>query len=406
MWSQKEDQLLWNITKTCKKLSWKAIAKKLSDINPKVKRSGKQCRERYRNYLNADITKEGWTEDERLLFVLLHSTFDNRWGEISKFYPNRNDLAMKNFFYMYLRKVLKKICNSSSSFYMGYSAWKLLEYNYIIDLVSSKYLPRLQKENWASISTTQDITLLTIISTRKLNAVTLKKYQKELFISLKNKYELNGCPITLWINPEKFEWSAVEVKALKKIIKKQNFKQFSRFLTIQIREPVRNQSSNDSNLCCNYSDCLPQPPAPAVLLPPFATLPCSIPPFFSIADQQPDAQIRFDAKDLYDGVREQHWSLSNSLGNCYVNPIISSPQFFSMPSPINVEPISYPVYPLYPFNTPQVIGQTYGWEDYKKWDEGLGRKKKSNDRSKESRIDEREGRDKAIGIFEDIGKEE
>ncbi|CAN1334822.1 Transcription factor MYB98, partial [Linum perenne] len=69
---------------------WAHIARILSG------RVGKQCRERWYNYLKPDIKREIWTEDEDKILINSHMKFGNKWSEIAKTIPGRTENSIKN----------------------------------------------------------------------------------------------------------------------------------------------------------------------------------------------------------------------------------------------------------------------------------------------------------------------
>lgn len=56
-WTPKEDALLRSIMGESTDHAWSAIAEKLNALSSGVRRTGKQCRERWRNHLDPDIKK-------------------------------------------------------------------------------------------------------------------------------------------------------------------------------------------------------------------------------------------------------------------------------------------------------------------------------------------------------------
>ena len=71
-------------------------------------RIGKQCRERWHNHLDPNITKRKWTMQEDLLIVKLHLVHGNRWCDIAKKVKGRTDNAIKNRFNSNLSKRLEE----------------------------------------------------------------------------------------------------------------------------------------------------------------------------------------------------------------------------------------------------------------------------------------------------------
>lgn len=78
-------------------------------------RSGKQCRERWRNSLDPAISKEPWTPEEEELLQDAHRRLGNRWVDIAKLLPGRTDNCVKNHFYGAARKSLRATKQDSPS---------------------------------------------------------------------------------------------------------------------------------------------------------------------------------------------------------------------------------------------------------------------------------------------------
>ncbi|CAN1334826.1 Transcription factor MYB98 [Linum perenne] len=89
-WTPEEDSLLVQLVEKYGLKKWAHIARILSG------RVGKQCRERWYNYLKPDIKREIWTEDEDKILINSHMKFGNKWSEIAKTIPGRTENSIKN----------------------------------------------------------------------------------------------------------------------------------------------------------------------------------------------------------------------------------------------------------------------------------------------------------------------
>lgn len=81
------------------KLNWGKISRSIKG------RTAKQCRERWVNNLDPEITKAAWTEDEDTLLLMLQERYPKRWAMISKYLPGRTENAVKIRFKSLTRNV-------------------------------------------------------------------------------------------------------------------------------------------------------------------------------------------------------------------------------------------------------------------------------------------------------------
>lgn len=82
-WQKREDDELFRIISEKGTKQWQEIAETLNDALG-VQRNGKQCRERWYNFLNPEINREPFSPEEDLQILKLRKQIGNRWSEIVK----------------------------------------------------------------------------------------------------------------------------------------------------------------------------------------------------------------------------------------------------------------------------------------------------------------------------------
>jgi myb proto-oncogene protein len=74
-------------------------------LNLGVSRNGKQCRERWVNFLNPEIKKDPFTLTEDIMILEKRLSIGNKWSEIIKEMPGRTENNVKNRFNMMYKNI-------------------------------------------------------------------------------------------------------------------------------------------------------------------------------------------------------------------------------------------------------------------------------------------------------------
>lgn len=106
IWSQTEDDLLISVLRKGIE-KWGQIANLLNkEIHKGLKiRTGKQCKERWNNYINPEINRGPWRKEEDILALEKYKIHGNKWSVISKCINNRTESAVKNRIKSLLNKI-------------------------------------------------------------------------------------------------------------------------------------------------------------------------------------------------------------------------------------------------------------------------------------------------------------
>ncbi|GAQ83474.1 myb proto-oncogene protein [Klebsormidium nitens] len=88
-WSKKEDVVLLNFVKENGKAGWARVGRMLG-------RTGKQCRNRFYNALDPELSAKEWTAEEDRCMVELHKRFGCRWAILARHLPGRGQNTIKN----------------------------------------------------------------------------------------------------------------------------------------------------------------------------------------------------------------------------------------------------------------------------------------------------------------------
>ena len=102
-WTREEDEMIINYVKEHGDKDWAKLALALKG------RTGKQCRERFKNHLDQSVKHCAWTIEEDNLLIDLHSKFGNAWTKISSYFDGRTDNCIKNRWNSTIKKRLERI---------------------------------------------------------------------------------------------------------------------------------------------------------------------------------------------------------------------------------------------------------------------------------------------------------
>ena len=103
--TKQEDTKLSYLASTIRPLNWNIISSLMGTRSPR------QCRDRWKNYLNPEIWNNPWTEEEDRLLWEKQLIFGTKWGKISRFFVRRSDNNCRNR-WQYLYRKMKREQNN------------------------------------------------------------------------------------------------------------------------------------------------------------------------------------------------------------------------------------------------------------------------------------------------------
>jgi hypothetical protein len=104
---KKEDQLLVQSVSSCRSKKWKQISINFSKV-AKTKKTSKQCRDRWLNYLSPKVNKSSKKKDDINNVFDLQMRLGNNWTRIAERMPGWGPNTLKNHFYTTIRRNLRR----------------------------------------------------------------------------------------------------------------------------------------------------------------------------------------------------------------------------------------------------------------------------------------------------------
>lgn len=101
--SPEEDKKLKKLVETMNTYKWDDIAKYMPG------RNGRQCRDRYKNYLSSSYFNGQWTVEEDSILRNKYFELGPQWSRLTQFFNNRSCNAIKNRWNYYVSKHLNEI---------------------------------------------------------------------------------------------------------------------------------------------------------------------------------------------------------------------------------------------------------------------------------------------------------
>eukprot|EP01022_Parablepharisma_sp_SALTPOND_P012415 TRINITY_DN1593_c0_g1_i2.p1 TRINITY_DN1593_c0_g1~~TRINITY_DN1593_c0_g1_i2.p1 ORF type:complete len:549 (-),score=29.25 TRINITY_DN1593_c0_g1_i2:1193-2839(-) len=131
-WTKEKDNYLRSLIETYGDSDWHIVAECMSNKFKDFPITSKDCRNRFKIYLDTSGGKQSWSDRERYLLLVAHQKYKNRWSDVARMLHKQSSNLIKNRFYTLFRKIRNRIKNNDLA---TTSPLDLLEIYYILSLV-------------------------------------------------------------------------------------------------------------------------------------------------------------------------------------------------------------------------------------------------------------------------------
>lgn len=152
MFTPSEDSQLCYLVSCYGPKNWNEIAKQIPG------KSGRQCRDRYKNYLSPDVIIDHWTSEEEALLAEKYAEYGPQWARIAMFFHGRTGAALKNRWRYHVSHRVNKKSKSSSSRESDTNTSK--EQACPVDLVFQGLEEKLAQTQFDALESTNDLSIL------------------------------------------------------------------------------------------------------------------------------------------------------------------------------------------------------------------------------------------------------
>lgn len=101
LFTKEEDEMVRCLVNQYGNSNWTNVSRRMK------RRTARQCRERWKNYLSPDVKNGPWTKEEDSQLIELVEKNGSQWAKIALLFDNRTDVNVKNRWILLQRSKIK-----------------------------------------------------------------------------------------------------------------------------------------------------------------------------------------------------------------------------------------------------------------------------------------------------------